>query len=69
VLGPVVGAWIFVILEEMIWAQFLELNRAILGVAIVLLIFMLPAGLLGLRLPTLNWRAIIGLRDRVPEAQ
>ena len=32
VLGPVVGAWIFVVLEEMIWAQFLELNRAILGV-------------------------------------
>ena len=31
VLGPVVGAWIFVILEEMIWAQFLEFNRAILG--------------------------------------
>ena len=31
VLGPVVGAWIFVILEEIIWAQFLELNRAILG--------------------------------------
>ena len=69
VLGPVVGAWIFVILDEMIWAQFLELNRAILGVVIVLLIFMLPAGLLGLKLPTLNWRAIIGLRNGVPEAQ
>ena len=69
VLGPVVGAWIFVILEEIIWAQFLELNRAILGVVIVLLIFALPGGLLGLRLPSLNWRALVGLRNRVPEAQ
>jgi branched-chain amino acid transport system permease protein len=69
VLGPVVGAWIFVLLEEMIWAQFLELNRAILGIVIVVLIFTLPAGLLGLRLPPWNWRAIIGMRNRVPEAQ
>jgi len=69
VLGPVVGAWIFVILEEMIWAQFLELNRAILGLVIVLLIFTLPGGLLGLQMPAWNWRALIGLRDRVPEAQ
>ena len=69
VLGPVVGAWIFVILEEMIWAQFLELNRAILGLVIVLLIFTLPGGLLGLQMPAWNWRARIGLRDRVPEAR
>jgi len=69
VLGPVVGAWIFVILEEIIWAQFLELNRAILGVVIVLLIFALPGGLLRLRLPSWNWRALVGLRNRVPEAQ
>lgn len=69
VLGPVVGAWIFVILEEMIWAQFLDLNRAILGLVIVLLIFTLPGGLLGLQMPVWNWRALIGLRDRVPEAR
>jgi branched-chain amino acid transport system permease protein len=68
VLGPVVGAWIFVVLEEMIWAQFLELNRAILGGVIVLLIFTLPGGLLGLRLPAWNWRALVGMRARVPEA-
>jgi branched-chain amino acid transport system permease protein len=69
VLGPVVGAWIFVVLEEMIWAQFLELNRAILGCVIVLLIFTLPGGVLGLQMPAWNWRALVGLRGRVPEAQ
>jgi branched-chain amino acid transport system permease protein len=69
VLGPVVGAWVFVVLEELIWAQFLELNRAILGIVIVLLIFTLPGGLLGLRLPVWSWRTLVGLRARVPEAQ
>jgi branched-chain amino acid transport system permease protein len=64
-----VGAWIFVVLEEMIWAQFLELNRAILGCVIVLLIFTLPGGVLGLQMPAWNWRALVGLRGRVPEAQ
>ena len=49
VLGPIVGAATFVLLEEFIWARFLEFNRAILGAVIVGLIFFLPGGLL--RLP------------------
>jgi len=36
---------------------------------VVLLIFTLPGGLLGLRLPAWNWRTVVGLRNRVPEAQ
>lgn len=69
VLGPVVGAWIFVVLEEFIWAQFLELNRAILGMVIVLLIFTLPSGLLGLQMPAWNWRSLVGPRNPVSESQ
>lgn len=46
VLGPVVGASVFVVLEEFFWANFLEWNRAILGGIIVFLIFFLPGGLL-----------------------
>lgn len=46
VFGPVVGAATFVVLEEIIWARFLEYHRAILGVVIVILIFFLPGGLL-----------------------
>lgn len=45
-LGPVVGAATFVILEELVWVNFLSWNRAILGVLIVLLIFVLPNGIL-----------------------
>mgnify|MGYP001118481959 CR=1 FL=1 len=51
VYGPILGAWVFVLLEEMIWAKFLEYNRAILGAVIVLLIFALPGGLL-----RMQWR-------------
>jgi branched-chain amino acid transport system permease protein len=48
VAGPVLGAWAFVLLEEFVWARFLEWNRAILGLLIVALVFCLPGGLLNL---------------------
>lgn len=44
--GPIVGAGVFVLLEEFFWANFLQWNRAILGIIIVFLIFFLPGGLL-----------------------
>ncbi|KAA6117358.1 branched-chain amino acid ABC transporter permease [Cupriavidus cauae] len=46
VYGPLVGATAFVLMEETIWARFLDYHQAILGVVIVLLIFFLPGGLL-----------------------
>jgi len=49
-LGPVIGASAFVILEEVVWVNFLSWNRAILGVLIVVLIFFLPNGILNLRI-------------------
>ncbi len=47
--GPIVGAGVFVLLEEFFWANFLQWNRAILGIIIVFLIFFLPGGLLKIR--------------------
>lgn len=44
--GPLVGATAFVLMEETIWARFLDYHQAILGVVIVLQIFFLPGGLL-----------------------
>ena len=48
VFGPVIGSAAFVLMEETIWAKFLDYHQAILGLVIVLLIFFLPGGLLRL---------------------
>lgn len=55
VFGPVLGALVFVILEESVWTHFLEANQAILGLIIVFLIFFLPGGLL-----KIDYRKLIG---------
>jgi branched-chain amino acid transport system permease protein len=47
-IGPVLGATALVLLEETVWARFLDLHQAILGGVIVALIFFLPGGLIGL---------------------
>jgi len=53
VLGPLIGSAALVLLEETVWARFLDYHQAILGAIIVALIFFLPGGLMGLRL---RWR-------------
>jgi branched-chain amino acid transport system permease protein len=69
VFGPIVGAWSFVVVDELIWAQFLDFNRAILGTVIVLLIFLLPGGLLRITWAGLRISPLRRLRgsDRVAE--
>jgi branched-chain amino acid transport system permease protein len=59
VLGPVLGAASFSLLEEVFWANFLEYNFAILGFVIVVLIFYLPGGLLRVDYKPL-WRRLTG---------
>ncbi len=63
-LGPVVGAVSFVLLEEIFWANFLEWNRAIMGAIVVALIFFLPGGIL-----KLDWRAILRRPSRRKAAE
>jgi branched-chain amino acid transport system permease protein len=45
VLGPVFGALIFVVLEELVWRNVLNFHSGILGVLIVVLLVFLPGGL------------------------
>lgn len=63
--GPIVGAVGFVALEELFWANFLEWNRAFLGLIIVFLIFFLPYGLLRLDVRGLLERLIRGGQGQV----
>ncbi|HEY8555334.1 MAG TPA: branched-chain amino acid ABC transporter permease [Burkholderiales bacterium] len=48
VFGPVLGAAVFLVTEELVWRNFLDIHAAVLGLIIVVLIFFLPRGILGL---------------------
>ncbi len=48
IFGPIVGAVLFLSLEELVWRRFLELHTGVLGLLIVLLVLFLPKGLLSL---------------------
>jgi len=50
VFGPLVGAVLFLSIEELVWRRFLEVHTGMLGLLIVLLVVFLPRGLLSLRL-------------------
>lgn len=45
ILGPVVGAVIFLVLEELVWRNVLSFHAGILGILIVLLLVFVPGGL------------------------
>jgi branched-chain amino acid transport system permease protein len=68
VFGPILGALVFVVLEESIWARFLDANQAILGFTIVILIFFLPGGLLRINYRNLKNRMFKG-SSRPPNAE
>jgi branched-chain amino acid transport system permease protein len=55
IFGPAIGAVILLLLEEVVWRNFLTIHVAALGVIIVVLVLFLPNGLLALmreRFPT-----------------
>lgn len=46
--GPIIGAVVFGALSEIIWARSLEFHTGILGLAMILLVLILPKGLVSL---------------------
>ncbi len=46
--GALVGAFVFLGIEEVVWSNFLQLNTGVLGLLIVLLLLFLPAGLMSI---------------------
>jgi branched-chain amino acid transport system permease protein len=68
IFGPILGALVFVVLEESIWARFLDANQAILGLTIVILIFFLPGGLLKINYRNLKQRVFKNSKTSQKEA-
>ena len=48
VLGPVLGATLLSIFQELVWARFLFVHQAIFGALIVAVVLIMPKGILGL---------------------
>jgi len=44
--GPVIGAGLFLFLEELVWRNFLTFHVGMLGLVVVFLVIFLPTGLL-----------------------
>ena len=54
IFGPLIGAVFYVVLKEMVWTNFINWHSGILGLIIVVVIYFLPTGVLGLR--NAKWR-------------
>lgn len=64
IFGPLIGALVYVVLREYVWANFIDWHSGILGVIVVLAILMLPKGVVGLA--TAGWiRRYIDVRKSV----
>jgi branched-chain amino acid transport system permease protein len=58
VLGGVYGAFLFLLMEELVWRNLLQFHAGLLGIIVVCLVLFLPRGLRGVGLPSLlgRWR-------------
>ena len=52
-LGVICGAFVYLVLEEAVWRNYVQFHTGVLGLLIVMLLLFLPQGLISLRL----WRA------------
>jgi branched-chain amino acid transport system permease protein len=55
-LGVLVGAFVYLGLEEVVWRNYIQIHSGVLGVLIVVLLLFLPHGLMSIRDRLLSWR-------------
>ena len=56
-IGPVIGAGVFLLLEELVWRNFLTFHAGVMGIVVVLLVLFLPKGLLSINFQKLfSWK-------------
>ena len=48
--GPLIGAALFLSLEELVWRNYISVHTGMLGLLIVLLVLFLPKGILAFRM-------------------
>ena len=62
VLGGVYGAFLFLLMEELVWRNLLQFHAGLLGIIVVCLVLFLPEGLRGARWPgaSRRWRRRTG---------
>ncbi|MGL5167014.1 MAG: branched-chain amino acid ABC transporter permease [Afipia sp.] len=55
-LGVLIGAFVYLGLEEVVWRNYIQIHSGVLGVLIVVLLLFLPHGLMSIRDRLLSWR-------------
>jgi branched-chain amino acid transport system permease protein len=55
VLGPVYGAFLFLLMEELVWRNLLKFHAGLLGIIVVALVLFLPMGIRGI-----DWSGLRG---------
>jgi branched-chain amino acid transport system permease protein len=55
-LGVLIGAFVYLGLEEVVWRNYIQIHSGVLGVLIVILLLFLPHGLMSLLSRIVGWR-------------
>ena len=55
-LGVMIGALVYLGLEELVWRNYIQIHSGVLGVLIVILLLFFPHGLMSIRDRLLSWR-------------
>jgi branched-chain amino acid transport system permease protein len=59
VFGPIIGAFIFEFLSELVWSTFVNIHAAFLGVLIVLVVIFMPGGFMKLMRGKLSFSSLL----------
>jgi branched-chain amino acid transport system permease protein len=69
ILGPLIGATLYVVLKELVWVNFINFHSAILGVIIIAVIYVMPKGILQQIALWVRWRVSSHRSPRPSQAQ
>lgn len=68
IFGPLIGSTFYVILKELVWANFINWHSGILGLIVVGVIYFLPSGVIGINWPSIAMRLFDRRKPMRPRA-